>query len=74
MILGGDATITDGSIYLMTGASIEVKDDFTGTATVEMQAGTGKCGTSTIDIAGHILAKTGYSIVQTGKDLYLEEN
>ena len=74
VILGGDATITDGSIYLMTGASIEVKDDFTGTATVEMQAGTGKCGTSTIDIAGHILAKTGYSIVQTGKDLYLEEN
>ena len=73
VILGGDATITDGSIYLMTGASIEVKDDFTGTATVEMQDGTGKCGTSTIDIAGHILAKTGYSIVQTGKDLYMEK-
>lgn len=73
VILGGDAVIEGGSIYLMTGAKIEIKDDFTGTATVEMQDGTGKCGTSAIDAIGKIFAKAGYAIVQTGKDLYLEE-
>ena len=73
VILGGDAAIEGGSIYLMTGAKIQVKDDFTGSATVEMQDETGKCGTSAIDAIGKILAQTGYIIVQTGNDLYLEK-
>ena len=73
VILGGDAVIEGGSIYLMTGAKIQVKDDFTGSATVEMQDETGKCGTSAIDAIGKILAQTGYTIVQTGSDLYLEK-
>lgn len=73
VILGGDAIIEGGSIYLMTGAKIEIKDDFTGTATVEMQDETGKCGTSNISVIGKLLAQAGYAIVQTGSDLFLEK-
>ena len=72
IVLGGNATVTGDTIYLLTGATIEVKDNFAGNATVEMKDGTGKFGTAAITVAGKILAQAGYAIVQDGKDLYLE--
>ena len=72
IILGGNATVTDDTIYLLSGGTVEVKDNFTGTATVELQGATGKFGTATISIVGKLLAQAGYAIVQDGKDLYLE--
>ena len=56
----------------MTGASIQVKDDFTGTVTIEMQNSTGKFGTSSIPVTGHLFALPGYTIVQKDDELYLE--
>lgn len=73
VILGGTATIEDGNIYLMTGAKIQVKDNFTGSATVEMQEGTGTFGTSAIDITERLFAKAGYMIVLADGVLTMKE-
>lgn len=70
--LGGNATITGGTIYLLNGANITVKDSFTGTAAVELKDGTGKFGTAAISVVGKLLAQTGYAIVQKDDELYLE--
>lgn len=73
VILGGTATVKDGSIYLMTGAKIQVNADFTGSAGVTLQDGTGTFGTSATDITNRLLASTGYIITLKDGTLTMEE-
>lgn len=73
VILGGTATVKDGDIYLMTGGKIQVQADFTGSAGVTLQDGTGTFGTSATNITNRLLASTGYITTLKDGTLTMEE-